>query len=177
MKNFFMPLLLIVVCSSPLAAFSQPIMSNKGGDRADLTKRPPQKFDPREIKVNLSNIRTQQSLMFQSQIRLNSFHSLNIKQKTELVSCCFTTNSNGVIPPTMPLSYLAISNSPLTTPKAFESQVKGLAFITASQISALQPLGIDYGSLLSQSIVDSVVSIQLPAQPSADQNRTDVTAN
>jgi hypothetical protein len=177
MKKFLMPLLLIGVCLPPLAAFSQSIISNKGGGRPDLTKRPPQKLDPREIKANLNNIRSQQSLVFQSQIRLNSLHSLNTKQKTESVPCCFVTSSNGVVSAMMPLPYSAISIETFTTPKAFESKFQGLAFITASKVYASQTLVFDYGSMLSQSIVDSMVSIQPPAQPSAEQSQTDMTSN
>jgi hypothetical protein len=168
MKKYFMSFFLIGLCLSSLAVFSQPVMNNKGGDRQDLAKRLPQKLNPREIKENLNNIKFQQSLVFQNQIRAISLNLISTQQKTIRVPCCFASSLNSDISSMMPLPYSANSNGPLSMPTAFESKVEGLTFITASQISAFPPLVIDYGSMLSESIIDSVVSIQPPAQPRAE---------
>ena len=177
MKEFLMPLLLICLCILPLAVFSQSVISNIGGDRPSLINRPPQGLESMKIKAALSNIGSQQSLIFQNQRRSISLNAINTEQKTVLVTCCFATIANGAGSPLIPLPYSAISIEHLSMPKVFEGSVRGFPFITASKVSASQPLAIDNDSMLSQSIVDSVVSTQPLVQPSVDQSPTYMSPN
>ena len=167
MKKYLTPFFLICLCLSPLTVLSQTIIRNSGNNNSDLTNGSPQKQNSGEIKENLHNINSQQSLVFQNQIRETSLNLTSTQLNTIPEPCCFATTLNNYVSAMMPLPYSTISNGPLPMPTAFKSEVQGLTFIAASPTSALQPLVIDYGSMLSQSIIDSVGSIQPPAQPSA----------